>query len=458
MRRFFIPCIYVAFFYAQNLAAQTSRIPTIENIFSYLNEHKWFNGAVVVGEKGQVIFSRGFGYADFSDSTLFTAVTPSDGGSNAKTLTASLVLLLAEQGKLDLQAPVQRYLSEYPYPNTSVFNLITHSTGGLPDYDYHFEKISDTMVLTGTSMLEILSRHKPILPYPPNTNFYYDSPAFDLAAPILKQVTGLTYQELLEHYFFKPLRMQSFVRPSRLAQWKGKRAKGYRIQNDSLKLYDIADREGFYGGSNIWFTATDLYKWGTSFYYRPVLSKKVLKKTLQPVFINGRPSAVRLGAWYPGKNRNAFYYWGDVFGFYSWVYWDKDRQFTIAFVNNTRTPQWVRPQLTSALIDIMEGRQPAQFAEPKADTISKENIDAITGLYAVQGYGQVEIFAKNNSNYLRFTSGMEYQMFQVDRKTFYVPGLDPWVSFRNLKEGKFLELVWSSTILNTVGKRITVSK
>ncbi len=64
------------------------------------------------------------------DSIRFTPSTTSDGGSNAKTFTAASILLFAEEGKLRLNDPVQRYLPGYPYFNTSVWNLITHSVFG----------------------------------------------------------------------------------------------------------------------------------------------------------------------------------------------------------------------------------------------------------------------------------------------------------------------------------------
>jgi hypothetical protein len=89
------------------------------------------------------------------------------------------------------------------------------------------------------------------------------------------------------------------------------------------------------------------------------------------VFINGKSSHVRLGAWYAGKTKNSFYYWGNVAGFYSWVYWDRNKQFTIAFMTNTAMPQWVRPLVTSALINIMQRTGYLPITEPRADLIER---------------------------------------------------------------------------------------
>jgi CubicO group peptidase (beta-lactamase class C family) len=453
-----LPTIFTTLFFTlfnQDGAGQDSRPPIIDRLLLNLYQKHLFNGAIVIGQKDKIIFSKGYGYANFKDSIPFTPYTASDGGSNAKTLTAASVLLLAAETKLKLNDPVQRYLPNYPYPNTTVGNLITHSVGGLPDYDYFFEKAPDTAVITTALNLNILSKNKPALNYLPGINFYYDNLGFDLAALVVERVSGKSYYQFLKEKFFTPLQMDSsFVRPARFSDWRQNRTIGYRYQNDSLQLYDIADREGFYGGCNIWFTAMDLYHWGESF-YRPLLDDKFISTITSTVFIEGKASHVRLGAWYSGKTKNAFYYWGNVAGFYSWVYWDKDKQFTIAFMTNTAMPQWVRPLLTSALVDIMSGTSYLPINEPQADSLDKKDLNQIAGTYAIHGIGKAQILIKGSKAILKVNNGMEYRMHLVDGKTFYIPGYDPWISFGLLQNGKFQNINWCSTILQTTGKRIS---
>ncbi len=223
-------------FFTGKATGQSSNTELIEQLISDLYAKHLFNGAIVIGEKGKILFSKGYGYANFQDSLPFTPNTSSDGGSNAKTLTATSILLLAKEGKLKLTDPVHRYLPNYPYSNTTLWNLITHSVGGLPDYDYFFEKTSDTAIVTSTLNLNLLSKNKPPLAYPPNNNFYYDNVAFDLAALVVERVTGMTYNQFLKEKIFGLLKMDSsFIRPARFTSWKQNRTIGYRYQNDSLQ-------------------------------------------------------------------------------------------------------------------------------------------------------------------------------------------------------------------------------
>ena len=453
--RLIITATFLIAVFSLPCSGQDSRSSIIEQLLSDLHRKHLFNGGIVIGQKGKIIFSRGYGYANFSDSVPFTPDTPADGGSNAKTFTATSILLLAEEGKLSLNDPVQRYLPGYPYPNTTVRNLITHSLGGLPDYGYFFDLAPDTAIVSTSLNLELLRKNKPPLSYPPGTNFYYDNVGFDLAALVVERVSGKSYYQFLKERIFSPLRMDSsFVRPARFANWKQSRTISYRYTNDSLQVFDISDREGFYGGCNIWFSANDLYRWGESFYRHPVLGKSLVKNISSKVFINGKLSQVRLGAWYAGKTKTAFYYWGNVAGFYSWVYWDREQQFTIAFMTNTSMPQWTRPLLTSALVNIMSKDNYLPISEPKADTLDVKNLNQITGTYQIQGIGRARISIRGTKAILKVNEGMEYHMHRVDKKTFYVPGYDPWISFNSLQDGKFQQINWYATTIQTTGKRI----
>jgi CubicO group peptidase (beta-lactamase class C family) len=365
-------------------------------------------------------------------------------------------LLLADQGKLKLSDSIQKYLPEYPYANTTVWNFITHSIGGLPDYDYFFERAPDTAVVTTGLNLDIIAKETPRLAYPPGTNFYYDNVGFDLGALVVERVSGVSYFQFLKEEFFDPLAMHSsFVRPARLKEWKPGRAIGYRYVDDSLRLFDIADREGFYGGCNIWLTATDLFRWGQSFYYHPVLSNSLIKRITSLVYINGKPSHVTLGAWYKGKSENAFYYWGNVAGFYSWVYWDARKQFTIAFMTNTAMAQWARPLFTTALINIMEKASYLPVIEPKTSLIDRNDLNQVAGTYVINKLGRVKISVDGKDVILKLNDGMEYRMHLVDKKTFYIPGFDPWISFDSLQQNRFQTLYWNSTVLCTEGRRIS---
>ena len=88
-----------------------------------------FSGAVVILGSDGVRFAQGFGFADPFTGRRFTPDTPVDSASLAKPVTAAAVLMLARDGRIDLDAPVSRYLADYPHPQATVRHLLAHSAG-----------------------------------------------------------------------------------------------------------------------------------------------------------------------------------------------------------------------------------------------------------------------------------------------------------------------------------------
>jgi CubicO group peptidase (beta-lactamase class C family) len=97
-----------------------------------------FSGVVLVAEHGAVVYEHAFGQANREWGVPNTVATRFRIGSTTKQFTAALVLRLAQQGKLRLDAPIADYLRDYPTPQgrqITLQHLLTHSSG-IPDYPH----------------------------------------------------------------------------------------------------------------------------------------------------------------------------------------------------------------------------------------------------------------------------------------------------------------------------------
>lgn len=182
-----------------------------------------------------------------------------------KTLTAAGVWWLAHEGRVDLDAPVVRYLPEFPHPQTKVRHLISHCDG-LPNYEFFDPHFAKDEVRTTQAMLGIVARHAPTPSFPPGSRFEYTNFGFDVAALVIERISGQSDETLLHERFFSRLDMRaSFARPGRLADWQGVRTLGYLWRNDAWTPYEVYDMEGLLGASNIYFSATDLSRWASAY-------------------------------------------------------------------------------------------------------------------------------------------------------------------------------------------------
>jgi CubicO group peptidase (beta-lactamase class C family) len=431
-----------------------------DSLLRWLHERGQFNGAVVLSKSGQELFAKGFGPANVDAGVKFTPDTPVDGASIAKTLTAAAVLVLEEEGRLRLSDPVQLHVPEYPHPDTRVLDLITHSAG-LPEaeYGYFDELIPADKVKTTELFLEVL-RTRGVLPdYQRGTRFRYSSLGFDVAALVVERVSGRKWEEWLRERIFAPLRMDStFLRPAQLSDWRGSRTLGYRRDGDTLVANDVFDNEGFYGGSNLYFSARDLNRWSQSFYLQPILSWRVRSRGAEGAVLGvpGRsaPSAINLLSWYYLAATSRYHYPGSLQGFWSSVYRDDDREYSVVYVSNNSMPQWLRPLLTRSLIEIVEGR-PVNLPEQRLYLdLSASSLEEVPGTFSVEGIGEVIIDRREGRGYLMLASGLEYQAIPVGDGQLYIPGLDVWIGFPAGSHQPFSKLTWLSVFHVGSGDRV----
>jgi len=407
-----------------------------------------FDGAVVLGRDGSVLYEGAWGDANREAGLRFTPYTPVDGASLAKTFTAGALWVLVDEGRLDLDAPVARYVAEFPHGETTVRHLLSHSAG-LADWDEP----------TGLSNLQLVERLRTRATPPdfaPGTRMRYCNACYDVLALVIERVSGQRYDEFLRARFFEPLAMDStFLRPARLADWRGTRALSYRRVDGATQVFDVHDDEAFYGSANLYVSARDLHAWATSFYARPILPERTLGPALDAArFANGERSAINALSWYTHPDSARYVYSGDWKGFHHEVYWDPTRRISIVWVTNGLHAKPAPAELTRVLIDIMEGRTFADITEPASEGAAADfDTSAVSGTFALQSLGSVRVDASGPVPVVVAGARAAHECFVLDARTCFVPDLDASLRFTDRKDGRFHTLRWLSTFESRVGTR-----
>lgn len=169
-----------------------------------------FSGAVLIARHGRVLFQQAYGLADRETRKPNTLDTQFRFGSMGKMFTAVAVMQLAQEGKIDLEAPIGRYLANYPNQDVAgkvtVAHLLSH-TGGTgdifgPDFDRHkasLRSLKDYVGLYGTRPLE----------FAPGSRSSYSNYGFILLGRIVEEVSGLSYDDYIQRNIFEPAGMAS---------------------------------------------------------------------------------------------------------------------------------------------------------------------------------------------------------------------------------------------------------
>jgi CubicO group peptidase (beta-lactamase class C family) len=201
-------------------------------------------GAVVVVVKdGQVLTERGYGYSNVDKkikvdpkSTLFRP------GSISKLFTWTAVMQQVEQGKIDLNADVNKYIDfkipPYQGKPITVLNLMTHTPG-------FEEQVKDLISLGEKTQVpydKLLKRWVPARIYAPGTTPAYSNYGASLAGYIVQRTSGEPFDAYLEHHIFNPLGMQhSTFRQPLPANLKPLMAESYISGKDKPYGYEFVN-------------------------------------------------------------------------------------------------------------------------------------------------------------------------------------------------------------------------
>jgi CubicO group peptidase (beta-lactamase class C family) len=424
----------------------------IDSLMSGLHQKGFFDGAIVASRDFEVVYEEGFGLANVEQKVPFTPHTPIESASLLKTFVAAMILMLHDEGRLDLDEPVQMYIHGFPYPKPTVRDLLTH-TSGLPDYEYFDEFIPDGEPWSTGRLLGILKKRKPSLTFAPGSRFEYNNFCFDLLELIVERVTGSKFDTSVRQRIFGPLRLSSAMfPPPRYANYPGIRTMSYNRLDGELKVRPIED-----DGDEIYtlhISAHDLHLWGASFFGDKILSERALKIGLPKAILgNGQVSSLNLLSWYSSEDGTEYWYSGHYNGFYSLLYRDVRRRYSISYVSNTNIPMWLRPQLMKSLIDILDGRRVQRLSPPSAVAIDSLTLPLINGKYFFGKPGSAQIQFLGRQGYCRIDGGLEYKMFPVDQEVFYVPGVDAWIWFSPMDGSPLGQIHWTTVLGQRIGVR-----
>ncbi len=408
----------------------------VEAILAPLIADHAFMGAVALVRDGRAVYARGAGRANVAAGVDFTPNTPADGGSLAKTLTAAAVWTLVHEGRIAIDTPVTVYVREYPFPGTTVRQLITHTNGLPPEYDTFDRYFGPHEVRTTVGLLETVRRTTPTPRFPPGTRFEYSNLGFDAAALVVERVTGQSIGRYFRERFFAPLGMDSsFARPGRLADFPQPRTLGHRWADTAWVVSDVVDNEGFVGGSNVYFSALDLARWAGAHASNTALPAAIRSLGEPPPLINGNPSSINALSWYCDASGDRCHYTGAINAFHSLAYWDRRRGEAVAMLSNSDLAPWTLITLQRDLVAVLAGREPARTPRPGFVSVDDRRRDVLVGRYALPRGDTIHVSDSRSGLRVRLGAGLEVDAFHITPEMFYVPGLDYFIGFSNISAG-----------------------
>ncbi|EDP69763.1 beta-lactamase [Flavobacteriales bacterium ALC-1] len=266
--------VLLTFLFFVNLTFGQSKTEQITKLIDTYTEYKTFNGSVLVSKNGKVIYKKGFGYANMEWNIPNAPNTKHRLGSITKQFTGMLILQLAEEGKIDLQAPITKYLPDYPKASGDIItthHLLTH-TSGIPNYTSFpgFFQNDSRDPSTPTEFVKTFSKME--LDFKPGEKFSYSNSAYFLLGAIIEKISGKSYEQMLQEKIFTPLDMKDSGFDHHATILKN-RATGYEKSGGEFVNSRYLDMSLPYAAGSLYSTVEDLYLWDQALYTNTLLSK-----------------------------------------------------------------------------------------------------------------------------------------------------------------------------------------
>jgi CubicO group peptidase (beta-lactamase class C family) len=268
--------------------AQASSDPVDQYVQAEMQRQHIPGLALLVAREGKIVKAQGYGLANVELQVPVKPETVFQSGSVGKQFTATAVMMLVEEGKINLDDPITHYFQDAPaaWQQVTVRELLSH-TGGFTDYPENFDFRKD---YSEDQLYKVIAGIP--LAFPPGTKWSYSNLGYATLGILIHRVTGRFYGDFLQERIFRPLGMTT-TRVMSEADIIPNRAAGYRLVKGELKNQEwVAPTVNTTADGSLYFSILDLAKWDAALYTEQLLKRSSLQEMWTPAKLkNGQTNS-----------------------------------------------------------------------------------------------------------------------------------------------------------------------
>src|SRR5215469_12450075 len=236
-----------------------------------------FAGVALVARRGQVLYRHAFGFANREWNVPNDLDTKFEIGSMTKQFTAMLILQLVNENKIRLEGHVSDYLPYYRQDtgnHITISELLSH-TSGVPSFTSLAGFLDGPESRTHYGVQEFVKKYcSGNLEFVPGMKFDYSNSGYFLLGAVLEQVSGKSYEDLLQQRIFGPLDMKNsgYTHTDSLIPH---RAAGYERALSGFQNARFYDMSIPFSAGSLYSTVGDLFLWDQALYSQQLLPAKL---------------------------------------------------------------------------------------------------------------------------------------------------------------------------------------
>lgn len=235
--------------------------PVVDSLFAPFVRPGAPGASVAVVSRGRHLLHEAVGLSDVAAGTRATVETSYRLASLSKSFTAAAVLVLADEGRLSLDAPVREILLELPSHASGVTlrHLLSHASG-LRDYE-DFVPDTQRMQVTDADVLRLIADHADALYFPPGTAWRYSNTGYALLALVVERVSGRGFADFVRERLFTPAGLAHAVAHVEGRDTVHRRAYGHTVRGDAVERTDQSATSAVLGDGGIYASVDEVAHW-----------------------------------------------------------------------------------------------------------------------------------------------------------------------------------------------------
>jgi CubicO group peptidase (beta-lactamase class C family) len=399
-----------------------------------------FMGAVLVARGDEVLHQRGYGMANLELNVPNSPETEFRLGSLTKQFTAAAILQLQDQGRLNVNDTLDKYLPDAPHAGeVTLSQLLSHSSG-IPDPPELAEGSNGSGLRLAHTTDEMISQivGQP-LEFTPGSQYMYCNICYMILGRVIEEVSGQSYADYLSEHIFRPAGMTA-TGIDEAGRLLPHRASGYTWNGETYSNSEFVDLSNVGAAGVLYSTVGDMYKWDRALY-----SDKLLSPVAREAFFTPRISK--------GDGSNYAYGWviketpehtlaehsGGVNGFVTFVIRDPATALYVVVLSNVEDV--VTLDVAQGLAAIVYGDPYDISGQASVVKVDPAILQKYAGSYQIEPDLVVAITAEAGQLFADVPGQAKFEIFPTSETEFFAKIADIKLHFEVGEDGAVTELV-----------------
>lgn len=430
---------FVSLVSAQNVTA------TFDQIFTEKYPENGPGATVLVAKKGTVIYRNAFGKASLENNITMQPEHVFEIGSITKQFTAVSILMLEEEGKLNINDKITKYIPTYPNgENITIFHLLNHTSGiksytDIPDLE-SFGKTDKTPL----EIIEFFQSQS--VDFAPGEEWRYNNSGYIVLGHIIEEITDMSYEDFIQQRIFDKLGMKNSYYGSKSRIIKN-RASGYQPNEDGFKNATQISMTIPYAAGSLMSCVDDMLLWNNAIHNNTLIKASSKAKAHTNTSLNNGALTNYGYGWQINElnNKRSIEHGGGIFGFVSQgVYIPDEDIYVIVLTNaNGNSPQAAAIRLAGMVMDT------PMFTEERTVKLTEKQLQQWTGTYAFSNDVLRFVTLEDGQLYSQRDGSRKIAIHAIDDHTFSFD--DSFVTYSFSNENGKKKALFKNRIQEEIG-------